>query len=90
MVGVMNCALVFIIDANCSPTAVWGVAYALGVDCAMRQAQADIADRLGVVRAAISKETKRFQHIVKLPPGLSQKSAKACASYARTRDSQLE
>lgn len=86
----MNRTVIFIMRRRSKELALWGVAYALGLDIASRQSMAVLARQLQITRAAISKETKEFQRGCSLPPSLNQKRANACARYSEKRISQLQ
>jgi transposase-like protein len=72
-----------------SPVAFWQAAFAMGLALCEGRSMNEVAKELGVSRAAISKGAKKFQRTNNLPPSQYMKASDACASYSKTRSSQL-
>jgi hypothetical protein len=63
----------------------FGISYAMGLNCSGDLSMTERADQLGVVRATLSKVARAWNCAHDLPPSWHQKSAVAITSYAATR-----
>lgn len=82
---VLNSALAFIHEGKNKDTALYQVAFALGASLIGGRSMQDVADSLGVKRAALSKGARSFVVANDLQPSAYMKSSESAESYRQAR-----
>jgi len=82
----LDAALSHILLSDDKNTAIYQVAFALNLNgICQGKSMEEIATKIGVTRACISKGAKQFGESLDLPPSNYMKSTLACANYAQER-----
>lgn len=88
--AIFDLALTQILDARSREIAVWGIIFALGRETIIAgRSMAQVADKIGCERAAISRASKAFARAASLPPSPWMRSEAACSAYRKTRMEKL-